>query len=75
VPAWFRGLGRKPKPPASQVAVYASFVVATYRKYVSLLKIAPDGFERGTRLASGAFYFAVRLMTFYETMKIGYLRV
>jgi hypothetical protein len=30
--------GRKPKPPASQVAVYASFVIATYDKYASFLK-------------------------------------
>ncbi len=34
----FTAFGRKPKPPASQVAVYASFVIATYRKYASLLK-------------------------------------
>jgi hypothetical protein len=28
--------------------------------------MAPGGFKRGARLASGAFYFAVRPMTFYE---------
>jgi hypothetical protein len=39
--------------------------------YASLLKIAPDGFERGARLASGAFYLAVLLMTFYEIIKLG----
>jgi hypothetical protein len=66
----FAAFGRKPKPPASQVAVYASFVVATYRTYASLLKIAPDGLKRGTRLASGAFYLAVLLMTFYDFMNI-----
>ncbi len=26
----FTAFGRKPKPPASQVAVYASFVIPTY---------------------------------------------
>ncbi len=67
----YTAFGRKPKRPASQVAVYASFVVATYRKYASLLKIAPDGFRRGARLASGAFYLAVLLMTFYEIIKSG----
>jgi len=35
----FTAFGRKPKPPASQVAVYASFVIATYQTYASLLKI------------------------------------
>jgi hypothetical protein len=39
--------------------------------YASLLKIAPGGFERGARLAPGAFYFAVRFITFYEIIPIG----
>jgi hypothetical protein len=39
--------------------------------YASLVKIAPDGFRRGARLASGAFYFAVRLMTFCEIINGG----
>jgi hypothetical protein len=62
--------GRKLKPPASQVAVYASFVIATYDKYASFLKIAPDGLKRGARLPSGAFYCAVCLLTFYEFIKL-----
>jgi hypothetical protein len=33
--------------------------------------MAPDGFERDARLASGTFYFAVRLMTFHEIIKAG----
>jgi hypothetical protein len=35
----FTAFGRKSKPPASQVAVYASFVIATYDKYASFLNI------------------------------------
>lgn len=46
-----------------------SFVVASYRKYDSLLKTAPSGFKRSACLASGAFYFAVRLMTIYGIIK------
>jgi hypothetical protein len=65
---WFAAFGRKPKPPASQVAVYASFVIATYDKYASFLNIAPDGLRRGARLASGAFYCAVCLLTFYKSI-------
>jgi len=60
--------GRKTKPPASQADVYASFVIATYHKNASFLKIAPDGFERGARLASGVSYCAVHLMTFCENI-------
>jgi hypothetical protein len=74
----FTAFGRKPKPPASQVAVYASFVIATYRNVrltpqdgaLRFEERAPGGFKRGARLASGAFYFAVRLMTFYELIKL-----
>jgi hypothetical protein len=37
--------------------------------YASLLKMAPGGLKRGARLASGAFYRAVCLLTFYEIIK------
>ncbi len=71
----FTAFGRKPKPPASQVAVYASFVIATYDKYASFLKMAPDGFKRGARLACGASYCAVCLLTFYGSIKVQVLKV
>jgi len=35
----FTAFGRKPMPLASQVAVYASFVVATHDKHASFLNI------------------------------------
>ena len=69
----FTAFGRKPKPPASQGAVYASFVIATYDKYGSFLKIAPEGFRRDARLASGAFYCAVCLLTLYWFIVTGSL--
>jgi hypothetical protein len=49
----------------------SSFVIATYDKYDSFLTIrAPPwaGF-RLAQLAYGAFYCAVHLMTFYESIK------
>ncbi len=42
--------------------------------YVSFLKIAPDGLGKGARLASGAFYCAVCLRTFYESIILGISR-